>query len=541
MKNIFKYSALTLFGAMLLVSCEGFVDFERTVETPGRMAYLDAGADNTVNATITHSPAGSFFDLGESFKVALNSTMGADVRLAADNSLVAAYNEEHSTEYATLPQESIVIEPVAIARETTYTAVSSQLTVSGDLASLKDAKGYLVPIRIRSASNAEVSEAKGTVYMIVTVGSGNIRPVSSAADIFATPIADRTGWSVDQPTGGESMFDGSATSYATIPSAPYTQVIDLGTSQSFDGIRLMVWGTGTALPNVQVETGSNGTDFTDAGVAGNTKYVTRSDASGRVYQYIMLYKGVDARYVRLTTSVWSTNRRICEFDILQTDTSAGLVYTDATEFSGSVYHTPGGSTVDLSAEFGVSTIVPSTSGYSVSVAVDNSLVAAYNTENGTSYVAMPSSSVSIENPTVQIAGMKYASTSKVKVSLQEVSSLNDPNGYLIPLKLSSQAGVIAGKDVVYVKVTAEDNMLVRNPVAINVTGLPVSDRSAWTVDVDGSEATTIKLQCGGQYSRREGRVRHERHGLYYGGYSRREQVFRRRPESIHRLHGACRG
>ena len=57
--------------------------------------------------------------------------------------------------------------------------------------------------------------------------------------------------------------------------------------------------------------------------------------------------------------------------------------------TGAIAHTPGGSFNGLNAAFNVYCTVSSASGYSVSATADNSLIAAYNSANGTSYAALP--------------------------------------------------------------------------------------------------------------------------------------------------------
>ena len=118
--------------------------------------------------------------------------------------------------------------------------------------------------------------------------------------------------------------------------------------------------------------------------------------------------------------------------------------------------------------------VASTSGYTVSVAADNSLVAAYNTAHGTSYAALPAEYLQLDNNPLTIAAGAYKSEGEVTVSLKgDLTRLSDLNGYLAPLKLSSSgAGTSAGRGVVYLAVKVE-----RNKICLLYTS---STPAAWT-------------------------------------------------------------
>lgn len=497
MKNIFKYAGVLLLCVAAFASCEEQQDFQTTVDAPGRLAYLDATA---LNATINHAPTGTFLETERNLTVKVNTTTNPDtrVRLVQDNSLIAEYNEENETEYVGIPDGYVQSVEVTVTDGTASTSVASWLTLGGDLSALTNEEGYLVPLRLEAVSGAETSQTDNVVYALVGVTSGNIRPIKSVAEVFASTVADRSGWSSDLATGSADMFDGDATTYGTVSDSPETFTIDLGATTSVGGIRLMVY-SGSYVPDIKVEYGASMSNLTVAGNATGAKYATQSDASGRTWQYIMFYEAVNVRYITLTASVWSNYRRVYEFDVLQADSSSPQLYAYVNEdntLTGQVYHTPTGSTTSFAPEFGISASLPSQNGYTATVAVDNSLIATYNSANGTSYVAMPSSAVVLENATLQIPSMQYASSKNVKVSFSGLESLTDTKGYLVPLKITSSTSVRPGMDVVWLVVTQEANMLVKNPVAANLYGLLVTDRPEWTSDaieiLDGSTSTYVE-------------------------------------------------
>lgn len=181
--------------------------------------------------------------------------------------------------------------------------------------------------------------------------------------------------------------------------------------------------------------------------------------------YAAFHGHIEARYLRLTvgfSSSWS--KTLSEIDIYKIDSEDPTVYAvTGTEnlITGKITHRQTGSTSDVNASFSAYATVASTSGYTVSVAADNSLVAAYNTAHGTSYAALPAEYLQLDNNPLTIAAGAYKSEGEVTVSLKgDLTRLSDLNGYLAPLKLSSSgAGTSAGRGVVYLAVKVERNKI----------------------------------------------------------------------------------
>lgn len=194
-----------------------------------------------------------------------------------------------------------------------------------------------------------------------------------------------------------------------------------------------------SVPSVSIEYSADGETFSQAGTPVSGEYVTSGSR-----MYAAFYGHIEARYLRLTigfSSSWS--KTLSEIDIYKIDSEDPTVYAvTGTEnlITGKITHRQTGSTSDVNASFSAYATVASTSGYTVSVAADNSLVAAYNTAHDTSYAALSAEYLQLDNSTLTIAAGAYKSEGEVTVSLKgDLTRLGDLNGYLAPLKLSSSA------------------------------------------------------------------------------------------------------
>ncbi len=94
--------------------------------------------------------------------------MEFEVKLTVDNSLIAAYNEEHETAYAAVPSELVSVSNPKMSKDA-KSAAGSVSVANDDRAKLTDERGYLIPVRIESASPATLNENSGVVYLIINV------------------------------------------------------------------------------------------------------------------------------------------------------------------------------------------------------------------------------------------------------------------------------------------------------------------------------------------------------------------------------------
>lgn len=176
--------------------------------------------------------------------------------------------------------------------------------------------------------------------------------------------------------------------------------------------------------------------------------------------------------------------------------SRTLVY--ALDFSGSykVVQTPAGAMGAMSVPVTAKINGRSTSDIKVVVAVDNSLIDAYNEENGTSYLPLPAEALVLDKTELTIPAGEMMSADTVTVSLtdnQEIlKTLNDDNGYIIPVRLASVSGGGAAlatsiKSISYLTIGITNDAVNHEGTLEDSKGTPVDDWTGWSVtETDGN-------------------------------------------------------
>jgi hypothetical protein len=134
----------------------------------------------------------------------------------------------------------------------------------------------------------------------------------------------------------------------------------------------------------------------------------------------------------------------------------------------------------------------------VTVAMDTSLISAYNEKNSTSYLSVPDGSVTLEHATLTIPANSFVSADSVTVSISksEIVKLTDKGKYLIPVVIKSTDGansaVSTNMNSTYMLVTiaTDADNIWDAATSIDITGSLVSDRSGWTVAMSATSTYT---------------------------------------------------
>lgn len=483
MKNITKYILAAAAAFSSLTACQEFEDFDKTIDgTPG-LVYVQTGTENLYTIRVVHKPTGSTGEFFTEFPVRCNTTRHAGVKatFVYDASLVESYNAEHNTSYAALPAEYLTLEntTLTVPANATASADSVKVTLTGDLSQLTE-RNYLAPLRIK-AEGIDASEVMGAVYVAVATEINLIRAIESTDDMVGFTATGRSAWTADCGNYA-NLFDGNtSTSVMFSEQSGNVLNIDMKEQQLVTGLCLG-YGSIISVPSVSIEYSTDGENFSQAGTPVSGEYVT----SG-LRMYAAFYGHIEARYLRLTIDFPSSLRKtLSEIDIYKIDSEDPTVYAvTGTEnlITGKITHRQTGSTSDVNASFGAYATVASASGYTVSVAADNSLVAAYNTAHGTSYAALPAEYLQLDNNPLTIAAGAYKSEGEVTVSLKgDLTRLGDLNGYLAPLKLSAQDAVTSsGRGVVYLVIIPAEELFRKNFTVADITGALVADRSGWSI------------------------------------------------------------
>lgn len=476
MKRVTKYALAALAGVLLLPGCEEFEEFQTTVGAPNELIYTQTGDNNFYTVQVKHRPTGSTGEFSAKFPVRSNTTQHGEMKatLTYDSSLVEEYNTTHETTYEVLPEEFIQMENATLTLpEHAQSSIDSvTVTLTGDLAQLT-ARRYLAPLRVKSSS-MNSSEELGTVYVAVETEVNIIRTIESVDDMVGFPATGRTQWSADC-SNYTSLFDGNTYSAGTLPGGSPT-TIDMKETQMVTGLCLGSWNTN--IP-ISIEYSLDGENYSQAGTPVRGEYVSANSQT-----YVAFYDYVEARYLRLTPT---SEISLAEVNIYKIESEEPTLYalcgTDNT-LTGSIAHTPSGSFNGVNAAFDVYTTVFSASGYTVTASVDNSLIDAYNSANGTSYKSIDESLIKIANNPATIEANANKTTEQLKVSLEgDLSTLTDKSGYLIPVTFSANGAVTSSsRGVVYIIVTPVEELFRKNFAFEDIGGSLVEDRSGWTIE-----------------------------------------------------------
>jgi hypothetical protein len=292
----------------------------------GIVSIPNVAGSGWVNLSTT-IPAAVKFPVLATKPVSENVTIEAEL----DNSLVAAYNASHNTSYVAFPDGIFNTTGLAahILKGTTGSSDSISIALNPALLNTLTEKAYMAPIKLTTVSDSKVGQVTSgdskVTYIIGKLEFRRIKYNALAADALGTLITPRTSWAVSlNPaatlTSGGSIIDGSATSFsrwgtAVNATTPGQVDVDMQTSKNVTGIRLFTSNNTTYIPGrVDVYLSNDGINYDLIGspVKANLSFATN-------YNYILFYKPIQARYVRLkitySTSTNTQNTRITELDV----------------------------------------------------------------------------------------------------------------------------------------------------------------------------------------------------------------------------------
>lgn len=497
MKNIFKYSAAVALMVLGFASCEEMPDYQTTIDAAPDFIYVNPQGGDIFSAVVVHRPEGSAGSYTAEFQVKYNTTkheeVTASVVYAPD--LVAEYNLKNGTSYAVLAKEYFTLEndTVTVPADTTASrdTVRIILNESADLAALTE-PAYLAPFTVTS-NGAEVSENLGTVWFAVNTEVNILRKITSANEVEGMPAGETVLWSADC-NDFANLFDGNtSTTVSFAYNADNELIVDMKNVNKVTGLKLNTYN----INNVGIEYSENGETWKQAGRPSAGEYVFSGSNSATGTWCVALAEAVSARYIKLSFRM--ANSRYLTMNGVEVFINEGngpVVYAAAGSnnvLTGKVTHKAGtDSKASFSASFPAYVTASSQSGYTVTAANDESLVAAYNQKYGTSYAALPAENLDITTASVTVPAGETVSSESFAVALKgDVNSLTDSEGYLAALKLSASGTTSsASRGVVYVLIKPERNVIKDLNYASDIIGFQAS-RTGWTATANGSNTANL--------------------------------------------------
>lgn len=174
---------------------------------------------------------------------------------------------------------------------------------------------------------------------------------------------------------------------------------------------------------------------------------------------------------------------------------------------GSLVKTPIGYVYSMEPSFNILSTSPTKGQTSATIAIDNSLVEAYNLSHGTQYATAPEGSVSLKETTLTIDADTTASKSQVELVVPENSYELFKAGetYLIPVKVvSTDAGYQPSSNVgqCYFSIKVEAGSIKKNPAESDLKGTNQTDQKSWMcISATGLNANEFQNLYSGGWSR----------------------------------------
>lgn len=300
------------------------------------MVYMtgEYGAyNNEIVIPFVHTPVG--VSGNNRVKLAVSATrevpVDISITVAADTSLVAAFNREHGTAALPLPANTYQIVNPGKYRMRAGDLVSDSVEVEiTNPALLTHAEGYLLPLSISGVEGEDkgirVSTNRHTTYLLITYAFNNI---ADTEEPLAGTLADRTGWSVtvsNTSSGGvgPNMLDGNSnTSWRSSNSSSAAKwvVMDMGGMQEMKAILISpnYVSRNENATGITVSVSQDGENWTVQGDWKGTGPDAASSAADPDLKGINFIAPVQARYFRLdiTSRVAGNRVGIGELNVIQ--------------------------------------------------------------------------------------------------------------------------------------------------------------------------------------------------------------------------------
>lgn len=287
-----------LLAASLLTSCSDDEKYD-VVGNPNNLLYFsmaDVSAPRTFS--IAKTPIGNFGGFETQYPVFCTRNMAKEttVKAAVDNALVEAYNEEHATEYAAIPDGVVdLTQAVAHFHAGAVAAYDSLRIVVPDanLGALTE-DAYLIPVRLDAVTgDGKGSEERGVLYLVLTLTEQLVNERAQVSDLRGTMISTDVMTTWTEASGLQLSRlgdDNRATTWAR-----GTRTIDMLQTYKVSGLKLLTrYENGTFSQGVTLEISTDGSDWQEIGT------LTTMPRDDDDYQYFILYGGVPARYLRIT-------------------------------------------------------------------------------------------------------------------------------------------------------------------------------------------------------------------------------------------------
>ncbi|MDR2563121.1 MAG: DUF1735 domain-containing protein [Prevotellaceae bacterium] len=314
-------------GYLLPVKIATYIGTDVKINYEERLSYLIVNVtqqngvyfkETESSSKILNNPMLSIFDELDGTPFTLYSLLEAnqdvEIKLKANNSLIAEYNARMGTEYLAIPEEDFG--EIDITMDAGASQVAGAISYTGNLSTLTDPKGYIVPFEITSVTGNDIKavNARKVFYAIIDISTLHSWDVTDPAEL-GTKVTDRTGYSVikfaNANTGAEmnpmngagaqnNMFTDNNTQYWLVQQSGIKLdiTVDLGAEvQNISGIWMEGFQGNASFNMKEVDIHYATEQEYDAGqstIIGKIRLTT-----GRQLMYVKFSEPVNARYIML--------------------------------------------------------------------------------------------------------------------------------------------------------------------------------------------------------------------------------------------------
>jgi hypothetical protein len=297
----FKYiiACFALAEVFLIQSCQNDKDYD-VVGSTENIVYINTQSWNPIDAPknsfsfkVVNTPVGSIISNSNKveIKFAVKSTQTAKkevtVKFEEDNSLV-------SEGYSALPDDIEYVmdkNSLTIAKGASESEDSITVSIDSDELIKLEVGKYMLPVRVSSVENAELSSSLYSVYLVINTSYSNC--IDNATNVSGTSVSDRSAWSAtaNGEDTGKTFFDGKSGTYYY--DLNFTVEIDLGSVyQNITGMKLGFYAWYYAMGSVNIYTSASTKDAYE--FQGSPTFPSRTAS-----QYVSFYKPVNARYIKI--------------------------------------------------------------------------------------------------------------------------------------------------------------------------------------------------------------------------------------------------
>ncbi|MDR1757141.1 MAG: DUF1735 domain-containing protein [Culturomica sp.] len=291
-----------------------------------KLRYVPAAGMGVENGASFVPLSGIYFNVSSYWAVS------AEVNLQVNNDLIAAYNASNGTNYQPVPGDKLVqFDTVEMTSE--IPTKSFTLDYSGDIPSLNDPRGYLIPLEITSVTGDNISKVTSkSIHFVQIDVSFLYTEVVTTEDLLGT-VQPQAGYSVIKATNANTganlalpgvfgnLFDGNRGSMWNGASYKLSLVIDLGQEvQDITGLSLWQYSATTYWNTYWLK--SCAVSFATEAMYQEGKPMSMGTAtqtkSGQEACFIKFGEPITARYIYLENMTGGLNANyimISEFNI----------------------------------------------------------------------------------------------------------------------------------------------------------------------------------------------------------------------------------